>query len=134
MKIDLRAMNERVIAGFRARGGQADGPPMLLLTTTGARSGQPHLTPLLYLPDGERQVVFAANGGAPEHPDWYRNLRTNPAVTVETGGETFPARATEIIGEERDRLFAAQAAMFGRLTEHQAKTGRPFPVIALTRA
>ncbi|GAA4531444.1 nitroreductase/quinone reductase family protein [Amycolatopsis samaneae] len=134
MKIDLRAMNERVIADFRARGGQADGPPMLLLTTTGARSGRPHLTPLLFLPDAGRQVVFAAAGGAPEHPDWYRNLIADPEVTVETGGETFTARAAEVTGEERDRLFAAQAAVFDRLTEHQAKTGRPFPVIALTRA
>ncbi|MEC3979424.1 nitroreductase/quinone reductase family protein [Amycolatopsis sp. H20-H5] len=89
--IDLRAMNHRVIADFRANGGQGDGPPTLLLTTTGSRTGNPHTTPMLYLADGGRFVVFAANGGAPGHPDWHRNLTAQPLVTV---GERRDVRST----------------------------------------
>ena len=70
------------------------GAPLLLLTTTGARSGQPRVAPLAYTTDNGRLVVIASKGGAPTHPDWFHNLRANPEVTVEVGTETFPARAT----------------------------------------
>ena len=90
--------NEPVILAYRATGGQETGRPanrpLLLLTTTGARSGQPHTTPLNYSTDATRLVVIASKGGSPTHPDWYRNLVANPEVTLEVGGETFRARAS----------------------------------------
>ncbi len=131
--LDLQAMNERVIAEFRANGRRGDGLPTLLLTTTGARTGRRHVTPMLFLADDDRYIVFAANGGAPGHPDWYRNLIAEPSVDVEADGEAFTAHAAEITGAARDRLFAKQAKTFPRLAEHQSKTSRPFPVVALQR-
>ncbi len=131
--IDLQAMNERVIAEFRANGRHGEGLPTLVLTTTGARTGRRHVTPMLFLADDDRYIVFAANGGAPGHPDWYRNLVAEPSVDVEADGEAFPAHAAEITGAARDRLFAKQARAFPRLAEHQSMTSRPFPVIALKR-
>lgn len=132
--IDLRAMNDGVIAEFRANGRRGDGLPTLLLTTKGARTARRHVTPMLFLAEDDRYVVFAANGGAPGHPDWYRNLIAEPMVEVEADGEIFPARAVEVTGAARDHLFAKQAKAFPRLAEHQARTTRPFPVIALIRA
>src|ERR671927_20150 len=106
---DWNAFNRSLIAEYRATGGQVTGQfagaPLLLLTTTGARSGQPRTTPLAYTVDGDRLVVIASKGGAPTHPDWYHNLRAQPEVTVELGTETFPARATIPQGAERQRLF-----------------------------
>ncbi|MEV6911345.1 nitroreductase/quinone reductase family protein [Amycolatopsis sp. NPDC051071] len=133
LMIDLQAMNERVIAEFRANGRRGDGLPTLLLTTTGVRTGRRHVTPMLFLADDDRYVVFAANGGAPGHPHWYRNLISEPSVDVEADGEAFTAHAEEITGAARDRLFAKQAKAFPRLAEHQSKTSRPFPVVALKR-
>src|SRR5438105_2684412 len=94
---DRRGRNQEVIDDFRANGGQVGGyftgMSLLLLTTTGARSGQPHTTPLSYFADGGRWIVFAAAGGAPADPDWYRNLLAHPRVTVEAGTEVFQAAA-----------------------------------------
>jgi deazaflavin-dependent oxidoreductase (nitroreductase family) len=129
--------NRQVIDTFRANRGADGGPfagrPMLLLTTTGARSGKPFTTPLVYLPDGDRLVVFASKGGAPSHPDWYHNLVANPRVTVEMGPDTYDAIATVLSGEERDRLYARQAEAMPNFAEYQAKTSRTIPVIALQR-
>jgi len=127
--------NQRIIAEFRANGGTVGGPfagaPMLLLTTTGARSGEQRTTPLVYLPDGDRLVVIASKGGAPTHPAWYHNLVAHPDVTVEVGSETLPVRAAVLSGEERDRLYARQAALRPAFAEYQAKTTRRIPVVAL---
>ena len=91
---DWHAFNEGVVEGFRANGGVGPGrwanQPLLLLTTIGAKSGQPRTIPLIYSTDGDRYVVIASKGGEPTHPDWYRNLVANPNVTLEVGGETFP--------------------------------------------
>lgn len=106
---------------------------MLLLTTTGAKSGRRHTTPLVYLPDGERFVIIASKGGAPNHPDWYHNLLAQPEVAVEVGTESFPATATVVTGEERDRLYATQASLRPAFAEYQAKTERRIPVVALHR-
>src|SRR5204862_7843986 len=129
--------NQRVIAEFRASRGTPSGPaggrPLLLLTTTGARTGQRHTTPLVYLDDGERLLVFASKGGAPAHPDWYDNLVANPRVTVEVGQETYEAEASVLSGAERDRLFARQVAVMPNFGEYQQKTRRTIPVVALTR-
>ncbi len=106
---------------------------MVLLTTTGARSGRPHTTPLVPLEEGDRLYVFASLAGAPRHPAWYFNLLAHPEVTVERGRETYRATAEVITGEERDRLFARQAALRPPFAEYQRKTTRKIPVIELVR-
>lgn len=134
---DRNDFNQSIIEEFRANGGKVGGPfagaPMLLLTTTGAKSGQPRTTPVVYLPDGDRQVVFASKAGAPTNPDWYHNLVAHPHVSVEVGSERFDADATVLTGEERDRLFAQQAERMPGFREYQDKTSRVIPVVALER-
>src|SRR5712692_5563666 len=129
--------NRRLIEEFRANGGKVSGQfehtPLLLLTTIGAKSGQRRTTPMGYMPEGDRLIVFASSGGAPAHPDWYHNLVTHPQVTVEVGTETYDATATVLTGEERDRLYARQAELYPQFGEYQTKTTRKIPVIALER-
>jgi deazaflavin-dependent oxidoreductase (nitroreductase family) len=126
--------NQQVIEQFRATGGNPGGPNrLLLLTTTGAKSGQPRTSPLAYSTDGDRIVIVASKGGAPTHPDWYGNLLKNPTVTVELGGETFQARARVTEGEERDRLFAHHAELMPGFADYVTKTTRVLPVIVLER-
>ena len=133
----MNDFNEKLIAEFRANGGQVSGMfagrPMLLLTTTGAKSGQQRTTPLVHTRDGDKIVVIASKGGAPTNPAWYHNLVANPTVTVELGTEKFPARATVVTGAERDRLFAAQAALMPAFAEYETKTTRKIPVVVLER-
>ncbi|MEU6038064.1 nitroreductase/quinone reductase family protein [Actinomadura sp. NPDC047616] len=133
----MNAVNRRVIAEFRAGHGQVGGVfagrPLLLLTTVGHRSGLPRTTPLIYLPDGpDRVVVFASNGGAAAAPAWYRNLTVRPEVTVEIGARVLRARAAEVTGPERDRLWARQVAADPEFAAFQARTARLIPVVALT--
>jgi deazaflavin-dependent oxidoreductase (nitroreductase family) len=127
-----------VIEEFRANGGKVGGPfagaPMLLLTTTGAKSGQPRVAPLVYTTDGDRLVIIASKGGAPTHPDWYHNIVANPEITVEVGDERFPARAEIAPEPERTRLFDAQAALMPGFREYQNNTTRVIPVITISRA
>ena len=134
---DMNDFNQQVIAEFRANGGQVGGQfagaPMLLLTTTGARSGQARTAPLVYTTDGDRFVIIASKGGAPTNPDWYHNVRANPEATVEVGTETFQARATVPDGEERDRLFDQMAAQMPGFAEYQRNTTRRIPVVVLER-
>jgi deazaflavin-dependent oxidoreductase (nitroreductase family) len=130
---DMKAHNEKVIAEFRARGGAEDGRPLLLLTTTGRRSGEPRTTPMMFIPDGDRLLVIASNAGAPRDPDWYRNLVEHPAVTVEVTGDTYPATAVVPPADERDRLFDGVVAKFPFFADHQAKVDRPIPVVILAR-
>lgn len=129
--------NQRVIEEFRANGGKVGGPyegaPMLLLTTSGARTGRSHTTPLIYLPDGDRLVVFGTRGGGPTNPDWYYNLLANPTATVEVGTETYPVAATITSGEERRRLFTRQAEYRPGFAEYEALTTREIPVVVLER-
>ncbi len=129
--------NTKIIEEFRGNAGRVGGPfegaPMVLLTTTGARTGRPHTTPLVPLEDGEHLYVFASMGGAPRHPAWYFNLLAHPDVTVERGTETYRATAAVITGEKRDRLFARQAALRPPFAEYQQKTTRKIPVIELVR-
>jgi deazaflavin-dependent oxidoreductase (nitroreductase family) len=129
--------NRHLIEEFRANGGKVSGQfehtPLLLLTTIGAKSGQCRTTPLGYMPEGDRLLVIASSGGAPTHPDWYHNLVAHPQVTVEVGTETFDAIAVVAEDEERDRLWTKGVALYPSLAEHQAKTTRQIPVIALSR-
>ncbi|MBL8127546.1 MAG: nitroreductase family deazaflavin-dependent oxidoreductase [Chloroflexia bacterium] len=134
----MNDFNTQVIAEFRANEGKVGGPfagaPMILITTTGAKSGQPRVAPLVYTTDGDRYVVIASKGGAPTNPDWYYNIAANPEITVEIGGETFPARAEIAAEPERTRLFDAQAALMPGFREYQNNTTRVIPVITISRA
>lgn len=129
--------NTQVIQEFRANSGKVGGPfegaHLLLLITTGAKSGQRRISPVMYLPDGDRFVIFASKAGAPTNPDWYHNLLAHPQATVEVGTETFDVTATVLTGDERDRLYAAQAQAFPGFAEYEQKTTRQIPVVALTR-
>lgn len=129
--------NQQIIAEFRANsgkvGGQFANTPLLLLTTTGARSGQPRTTPLGYVADEDRVIIIASYNGAPRHPDWYHNLVAHPEATVEVGSERFRVRAKTIEGEERERLWNRLAARYGFLAEHQRKTTRQIPLVDLER-
>ena len=129
--------NARNIAEFRDNGGKLGGPfegaPVLLLTTTGAKSGQPRTSPMMYLPEGDRIFVFASNEGKDNHPSWYHNLRANPSATVEIGTETFPVTATEITGAEHDRLYDIQAQRYPGFAGYRERTDRVIPVIELTK-
>jgi deazaflavin-dependent oxidoreductase (nitroreductase family) len=129
----MRDFNQAVITEFRANGGKLSGQlansSLILLTTTGARSGLERTMPLGYVRDGERLVVIAANAGAAAHPDWYYNLLANPQVMVELGSERFPARASVAEGAERERL----ASLVPYLPVQQEKTSREIPVVVLTQ-
>ncbi|MDN3356255.1 nitroreductase/quinone reductase family protein [Actinomadura sp. DC4] len=127
--------NQQVIEEFRANHGRVGGPfaggRLLLLTTTGARTGARRTTPLAYLPDGARRLVLASAGGAPAHPAWYHNLLAHPRVTVEDGTFTYDADAEALTGEERDHLFARAAEADPGWAAYQATAGRTIPVVAL---
>lgn len=129
--------NRQIIQEFRANNGKVGGPfegaRLLLLTTTGARSGARHTVPLGYLDDeAGRMLVIASAGGAPNHPAWYHNLRANPRVTVETGVHTIEAEATVLEGEDRDRVFARAVEADPGWAAYEARSGRVLPVVALT--
>ena len=131
--------NQQVIEDFRANngavGGFFTGKPVLILHTTGAKSGKQRLNPLVYATDDDRLVVVASKGGAPTHPDWFFNVRANPEVTVEVGTERFPAKATIIENEPvRDELYAKLVAIMGQFAEYETKTDRRIPVVVLERA
>ena len=133
----VNKMNVGLIEEFRANGGELTGPfagrPIVLLTIKGRKSGQERTTPLVYLGDGDRVFVFASKGGAPEDPDWYKNLVANPDVTVEVGEEKYAARAVVITGPERDELFARQMAEAEQFRTYQTNTDRVIPVVELVR-
>jgi deazaflavin-dependent oxidoreductase (nitroreductase family) len=131
----LSDFNSAIIAEFRAHGGKVGGPfegaPLLLLTTTGARSGQPRTTPVMYLPHGEQMVIFASKAGAPTNPAWYHNLMADPSATVEVGTSTVEVEARVAEGEERDRLYEQQARMRPQFADYAQKTTRRIPVVVL---
>jgi deazaflavin-dependent oxidoreductase (nitroreductase family) len=127
-----RDRNDTVIPEYRAAGNDTR-PNLLVLTTKGAKTGKPHITPLIYLEDGGRLCVFASKGGNPKNPAWYHNLLANPDVTIELKGETFPAHASIAEPAERDRLYAIQAQKAPNFAEYQASTARTIPVVILER-
>jgi deazaflavin-dependent oxidoreductase (nitroreductase family) len=135
---DFKAFNAAVIDEFRSNGGQVTGmfagAPLVLITTTGAKSGQRRTTPIVYTTDGDRLVIIASKGGAPTSPDWYHNLVAHPDVTVELPTETFEARARVAEEPERDRLYRAQAALMPNFDAYEKATTRKIPVVVLERA
>ena len=128
--------NQRIIDEFRANAGK---PPswsgssaLLLIHHRGAKSGSERVNPVAYLEDDGRYVIFASKAGAPTNPDWYHNLKAHPDATIEVGSNTLAVTAAEATGEERERLFAAQAERSPQFTEYQQKTDRVIPVVVLT--
>ena len=134
---DPNEFNRGVIAEFRANAGKVGGPfegaPMILLTHTGAKSGKEYTTPLVYSRDGDAVVIIASKAGAPDDPQWFRNLVANPDVTVEIGTDRFAARARVAEGPERDRLYDAQAELMPNFKGYAEKTTRRIPVVVLDR-
>lgn len=128
--------NERNIAEFRANhgklGGNFEGAPVLLLHSTGAKSGQERVSPMMYLPDGERYLIFASNAGADRHPGWYHNLIAHPDASIEVGDEHLVVHATELDRAERDEKYAIQAERYPGFAEYERRTTRVIPVLALT--
>jgi deazaflavin-dependent oxidoreductase (nitroreductase family) len=127
--------NDAIIEEFRANGGEVgghfEGWSLLLLHTTGARSGRERVTPLVYVTDDGRYVVAASKGGADTHPDWFFNVQKAPEVTLEVGAETLAARAVIPTGAERDGLYTKLAARYRFFTGYQEGTARVIPVVAL---
>ena len=132
----MKAFNEKVVEEFRATGGRVaafEGNELLLLTTTGATSGQPRLSPLsCKLVDG-RLLIIAGYGGADVNPAWVYNLRANPRAHVELGGESFDATARELSAAERAEMIPKVNALGSAFAEYQAKTSRVIPIFELTR-
>jgi deazaflavin-dependent oxidoreductase (nitroreductase family) len=127
-----------VIEEFRANegrvGGFFEGMQILLLHHTGAKSGTARVNPVAYLDDNGRYVIFASKAGAPTNPGWYHNLKAHPSVQIEVGSDTLDVVASEAEGDERDRLYSAQAAARPQFAEYEKKTDRVIPVIVLTPA
>jgi deazaflavin-dependent oxidoreductase (nitroreductase family) len=115
------------------RGYRWRGTTILLLTTKGRTSGEPRTTPLIHRTDGDRWVVVASKGGAPEHPSWYQNLLADPEATIEVRAEEIPVRATTASGEERARLWSLMAEVWPAYDDYQQKTDREIPVVVFTR-
>lgn len=130
--------NTQIIEEFRANagkvGGQFEGAPVLLLHTTGAKSGAERVNPMMYLEQDGRMFVFASKAGAPTNPDWYHNLVANPDVKVEVGSETFPSQAKSLEGDERTTIYDEQATRYSGFREYQDGTSRVIPVVELIRA
>jgi deazaflavin-dependent oxidoreductase (nitroreductase family) len=129
--------NTKIIEEYRATGGnlggQFAGAPLLLLHSTGAKSGQDRVAPVMYLSEGDDLVVFASKAGAETNPDWFHNLKANPETRVEVGAETVAVRARIAEGEERDRLFDRQKAAYPGFADYEAGTHRIIPVVVLER-
>lgn len=129
--------NKTIIEEFRANGGKVGGQfanrSLLLLTTIGAKSGQPRTNPLAYTTDGDHIIVIASKGGAPTNPDWYYNVKANPEVTVELGEEKFQAHAVIAEESERVHLFNQMAEVMPGFADYQRNTDRKIPVIILER-
>jgi deazaflavin-dependent oxidoreductase (nitroreductase family) len=110
-----------------------NGAPVLLITTTGRRSGEERTTPLIYGRDGENYLIVASKGGAPEAPAWYHNLSADPNVEVQVKADRFPARARTATPEEKDELWRTMTAIWPAYDEYQGKTDRDIPVVVLER-
>lgn len=133
---EFEDFNATIVAEFRANhgkvGGNFEGAPLLLLHSRGARTGAERVSPMMYLRDGDRYLVFASKGGADVHPAWYHNLVAHPDAEIEVGDDTIAVQAVELKGAERDEKYAQQAALYPGFAAYEAKTSRIIPVVALT--
>ncbi|MEV4846665.1 nitroreductase family deazaflavin-dependent oxidoreductase [Micromonospora matsumotoense] len=130
--------NEKIIAEFRAQGGQVGGQfagaPLLLLHTVGARSGRPRVNPMMYQKLDGGYAVFASKAGAPSNPDWYHNLLAHPRVRAEIGTDTVELVARVTAGDERERIWSAQKAAYPGFADYEQQTTRQIPVVVLEPA
>jgi len=124
---------KKYLASDGADGHIWNGVPTLLLTTTGRKSGDARTLPLIYGKDGDRFVIVASRGGAPDHPGWYKNLVAQPAVKLQVAAEKFAARASTAKGAERTRLWQAMTRIWPAYDDYQKKTSREIPVVILAR-
>ncbi|MGZ4352943.1 MAG: nitroreductase family deazaflavin-dependent oxidoreductase [Gaiellaceae bacterium] len=135
--IDRSLFGEEHVRRYRETGGEVghiwNGVPTLLLTTTGRRSGEQRTTPLIYGRNGDRYVVVASKGGAPQHPAWYLNLSAHPEVELQVKDERFRARARTAAANERERLWTLMAGIWPAYDDYQAKTEREIPLVVLER-
>lgn len=138
--VDFLEFNKGVIEEFRANGGVCSGPmegmPMILVTMTGAKTGRELCSPLVFTTDEDDVIIIASKGGAPQHPNWYHNLVANPTVTVEIGTDKWEATAELTEGEDRRRLYDAQAAKMPQFAQYETsatEAGREIPVFRLVR-
>ena len=133
--MSMADFNQQVITEFRDSagkvGGMFDGKALLLLHHVGAKSGTDRIAPLVYLPDGDRYVIFASKGGAPEHPGWFHNLKAHPETEIEVGTEKIRVVATVVSGDERERLYSTMVEGEPQFGEYQEKTDRVIPVVVL---
>jgi deazaflavin-dependent oxidoreductase (nitroreductase family) len=137
---DVNDFNRSIIEEFRANGGVVGGPfegaPLLILHSTGAKSGKTRLAPVMYRPvaDSDAKAIFASKAGAPDNPDWYHNLLANPEATIEVGTETVAVRARVAEGDEREQIWSAQKSEYQGFADYEAKTDREIPVVVLDPA
>jgi deazaflavin-dependent oxidoreductase (nitroreductase family) len=134
---DFHDWNAKIIDEFRAKGGKGVaqfGDALLLLHHVGARSGSERVSPLAYFDDGERLVIVASKGGAPQNPDWFHNLKAHPDVKIEVGTETRAVRAAEIVGDDYEQTWARVTAKMPGFADYQTKTARRIPLMALHNA
>lgn len=135
---EMTDWNTGIINEFRSNEGRVgnmfEGAPMVLITTTGAKSGRKRVTPLMCLPDGQDLLIFASAAGAPSSPAWFHNIVAHPDIVVEYGPDTFDAHAEVVERSERDRLYATQAERYPQFAEYETKTTRVIPVVRLRGA
>lgn len=135
--MDMTQFNNDIIEEFRANdgklGGDFEGANMVLVHHTGARSGTERVTPLVYRAEGDGWAIFASKAGAPDNPDWYHNLKANPETVIEVGSETVNVTASEVTGDERNRIFKSQKAEAPQFAEYESNTDRIIPVIVFRR-
>ena len=135
-KVAARAVLRTLVWLYRRSGGRIAGRmfgvPLLLLSTTGRRSGRTWTTPLMYTRDGDGWVLIASNGGSPRHPAWWHNLRTTPEASIQIGREVHPVTAVEVTGAERDRLWRVMADLYSGYDRYATKTTRTIPVVRLS--
>jgi len=133
---DANEWNTKIIEEFRSNagkvGGQFEGAPLLLLHTTGAKSGAERVNPMMYQQVGSDMAVFASKAGAPTNPDWYHNLTANPVAKVEVGTETFEVTARVAEADEREHIWTKQKADYPGFAEYEKATSRQIPVVVLT--
>jgi len=136
--MDYEAFTRNLKAELRdnhgvVQSGPMAGRPLMILTTIGAKSGEPREAVITYTREGDKYVIAASKSAAPTNPHWYHNLRVNPQATVEAAGETFQARATEVTGAERDRLYDQHAEERPEFRDYPSQTTRVIPVFTLER-
>jgi len=135
---DITLIGDSHVEKYRETDGEIgyewNGAPCLLLTTVGHKSGTARTVPLIFGPDGDRQVLIASKGGAPDHPHWYNNLSANPTVEVQIKGDTFTATARTVVDEaERAHCWAVATSVWPNYDEYVKRTDRVIPVVVLER-